>query len=301
MRYITVIFLCLLNFLLFSNNLSASQKEVNFVILANKGHQQAFEKWKPLADYLQDKSGYKINLIPYNFLQLESSLQNKTADILLSNPQYFVTFQERYGVKPLGTLKTGDYYHLCGVMISRKDSGIKNLSDIKGKKIAIVSQESAFGYLAQAALLLEKGLDIRETNEVWAAENQENVVFAVVNKAFQVGFLNAELYEKMIAEKKLNPNDINVINAYKDKNVPFLCSTETWPDWPLYASPNLDENISKKIQAILLEIVNDATAQSSLKIKGFVPPQDYYNVKKALNLLSGISTPQEEPTKNKKK
>jgi len=301
MKYIFVFFLFLFNFLVFSTNLSAAQKEINFVILANKGHQQAFDKWKPLSDYIQEKTGYKINLIPYNFLQIETSLQNKTADILLSNPQYFVTFQERYGVKPLGTLKTGEYFHLCGVIITRTDSGIKNLSDIKGKKIAIVSQESAFGYLAQAALLLDKGIDIRESNEIWTAENQENVVFAVVNKAFHVGFLNAELYEKMIADKKINTNEITILNPFRDKNVPFLCSTDTWPDWAIYASSKLDESTAKKIQSILLEIVNDSSAQSSLRIKGFVPPQDYSNVKKAMDLLAGIKIPAKEEIKNKKK
>jgi len=287
--------------LCFFSNLNAEQKEINFVILANKGHQQAFDKWKPLSDYVQKKTGYKINLIPYNFLQIETSLQNKTADILLSNPQYFVTFQERYGVKPLGTLKTGEYYHLCGLIITRTDSGIKNLSDIKGKKIAIVSQESAFGYLAQAALLKEKGIDIRESNELWTAENQENVVFAVVNRAFDVGFLNAELYEKMKKEKKFDSNNINVINPYNYNDVPFLCSTNPWPDWAIYASSKLDESTAKKIQSILLAIDNDSSAQSSLKIKGFVPPQDYSNIKKAMDILSGNVTPQETSVKTKKK
>ncbi len=300
--FLLILSLFNLSFLTLSSDLFAAEQDINLVVLANKGHLEAFEKWKPLADYLQNKTGIKFKIIPYNFLQIESSLLNKSADVLITNPQYFVIFQDRYNVKPLATVKNGGFTYLCGVIIARKDSKINKLEDIENKKIAVVSKESAFGYLAQTALLLEKGIDIREKAEIWSAENQDNVVYSVLNRAFQVGFLNADLYNKFIVERRINPDELTVINGYKDKNVPYICSTDTWPDWTVYTSANLDPTVAKKIQTVLLNIDNDSDLPKSLKIPAFAPAQDYSNVKKALDLLSGIKTPppKEEPKSRKK-
>jgi len=290
MKELFLTFLSIFYFIniIFPSNIFSAEKELNFVVLANKGNQEALENWQPLAEYLKNKTGYKINLIPYNFLQIEASLKNKTADILLTNPNYFVMFQKRYSVKPVATLKTGEYPYLCGVIVAHKNSNIKKLDDIEGKKIAVVSRESAFGYLAQTALLLEKGIDIRQKNEIWIAQNQENVAYALLNNSFQVGFLNGEIYEKLVKEKKIIADDLVIINAHKNKEVPYTCSTDTWPDWTLYSSENLDENTMKKIQDAVLNISADNETKKSLKINGFVQPLDYSNLRKALDLLAGI-------------
>lgn len=277
----------------------SANRDLNLVVLANRGHQEAYAKWKPLADYLESVGGYRVNLLPYNFMQLEDALINKKVDILIVNPLYYINLDEKYKLKLISTLKTTGFTHLCGVIITRKDSNIKSLTDLIGKRIAIVSRDSAFGYLAQAALMKEHGIDIRMVNEVWSAENQDNVAYAVYNKAFDAGFLNAEVYDTLIKSKKINADEMMILSPRTEKNVPFICTTELWPNWPILVSAHVDQETTRKIQNLLLEF--DKNPISLSVTYSFVPPQDYSKVKRAVNIMRGIKEEENNKPKEKKR
>jgi phosphate/phosphite/phosphonate ABC transporter binding protein len=288
--------------LLTVTNLNADQNEINFVVLANRGHKQAYDRWKPLADYLQEKTGYKFNLIPFDFNQIEDSLRKDQADIIVSTSVYFVKFQDKYKVKSIATLKNSDSSsYFCGVIISKKDSNIKKLEDLKGKKIAAVSYDSTCGYLVQSALLKQHNIDVNEVANIWVAENEDNIVYAVYNGAFQAGFLNAGIFNDIALEKKLNLDSFNIINARRNQGLDYICSTDTWPHWPLYVKKDFDPQKQKMIQDALFNIANDVSLQEKTGLYGFVPPLDYSVVKKAMDLMSGIEPASEEQKSLKKK
>lgn len=288
--------------LLTVSNLCAEQKEINFVVLANRGHKQAFDRWKPLSDYLQEKTGYKINLIPFDFNQIEDSIKKDQADIITSTAVYFVKFQDKYKVKPIATLKNSETSSFfCGVIISKRDSNIKKMEDLKGKKIAAVSYDSTCGYLVQSALLMQHDIDVNEVANIWVAGNEDHIVYAVFNGAYQAGFLNAGIFNDIVQEKNLNPDSFNVINAHRNQGLDYICSTDIWPHWPVYVKKDFDPKIIKKIQDALFAISNDLTLQDKTGAYGFVPSMDYSVVKKAMDLMAGIQPVQEEQKSNKKK
>lgn len=77
---------------------------------------------------------------------------------------YFRSYQKKYPIKPLAITVGEDCTTdegICGgekfrgIIITRKDSPINKIDDLKGKKIMIVSPSSAGGYLSQK-LYLEK-------------------------------------------------------------------------------------------------------------------------------------------------
>jgi phosphate/phosphite/phosphonate ABC transporter binding protein len=295
-----LMFLFLVVFFL-SSSLFAEQKDINFVVLANRGHKQAFDKWKPLVDYLVEKTGYKINLIPLDFNQIEDSLKNNQADILTTTSIYFVKFQDKYSIKPIATLKNSESSsYFCGVIISKKGSNIKQIQDIKEKKIVIVSYDSTCGYLVQSALLMQNSIDINAVSTLWPAGNEDNVVYAVFNGAYDVGFLNAGIFNDIIQEKSLNKDAFNIINPHRNNGLDYLCSADTWPHWPVYVKKDFDPKITKKIQDALFNIANDPTIQDKIGLYGFVPAQDYSAVKKSLD-FAGIQPVQEEQKSLKRK
>jgi len=282
-------------------NLTAEQKEINFVVLANRGHEQAFERWKPLADYLQEQTGYKFNLIPFDFNQIEDSLKKDQADILTSTSVYFVKFQDKYRVKPIATLKNSETSaFFCGAIIAKKDSNIKTIEDLKGKKIAAVSYDSTCGYLVQSTLLMQNGIDVNEVSNIWVAGNEDHIVYAIYNGAYQAGFLNAGIFNDIILEKNLNPEAFNIINAHRNQGLDYICSTDIWPHWPVFVKKDLDPKKIKKIQDALFAVANDSGLQEKTRTYGFVSPLDYTIVKKAMDLMAGVHQPVEEVQKKNK-
>lgn len=122
---------------------------VKLGVLAKRGKAKAVEKWKPLADYLGTKTGEHFVLIPLSFDAVEPAVKGNRIDYLIANSGFFVTMQEKYGAKALASmlnLRQGQALNeFGGVILVKKDSPIKTLSDIKGKKFMCVKLTSFGG------------------------------------------------------------------------------------------------------------------------------------------------------------
>src|SRR5207244_6062947 len=75
-----------------------------------------------------------------------------------------------------------------GIIVTRKDSGIKSIADLKGKRFAFVDPKSASGYVYPRAMLIEKGID-PETffSETIFAGSHDRVIAAVLNRRVDAG------------------------------------------------------------------------------------------------------------------
>jgi len=292
-----IIFLFFLCFFVLYSNSSAAKNELNFVVHANKGHLDAYSRWQPLADYLSLKTGFNVKITPLDFNQLEQSLMEKTADLIVSNVNFFSVFRERYDLKPIATLKRSPLQSpVCGLIIAKKDSGITKNEDLIGKKIAIVSDKAFNGFMDQTVMLLEHGIDIRKKSILWSSQDQEIVPFAVLNKSHDAGFVTANYFYNLSAKQIINPDDFTIINPIKYDELPYFCSTPIYPDWPIYVSNDMDEAMFRKIQQALLDVEKEPELKKKLNYS-FITPADYSSVKRVVDILSGVRSVKDMPQK----
>ena len=88
--------------------------------------------------------------------------------------------------RPVNVDGTSTYH---GYLFARKDSGIRTVADMKGKRFAYVDRATTAGYLFPRAYLKEKGVadPDRYFGEVFFAGSHDATVLAVLNGEADIG------------------------------------------------------------------------------------------------------------------
>lgn len=229
-----------------------------------------YKRYEPLMRYLSEKTGYEFKLtIPENFEEFIKIVSSGKVHFSYQNPYTFALVSKRYPIKPLAitigedcTTEEG----ICGnekfrgIIITRKDSGINKVEDLKGKKIMIVSPKSAGGFLSQKIYLEKKGFNINRDFKLIDAKRQEKVIIGVYRGDADAGFVRE-------AALSVWANEVDI------SKLKILDYGEYLPNWP-FAAVNV--NNPKLVDTVksLLTNIDDPLILKSAKIKGFKVPSD---------------------------
>ena len=265
----------------------AQKDDVSIGILAKRGAKQAFQRWQPLANYLSKDLGLSFKIVPLSFSQLENYVANGKVDLVLANQVFFINLKRRFGASALATVKNrygGPY--MGGVIFVRSQSRIRTLEQLRGKKIGVVSLKSAGGFVIQASELMKHGVNVMKDCQLKVFNNQDYVVYSVLNGIMDAGFVRTDQLESMVREKKIRLDQFTVLNKRTYPNFKLLCSTALWPAWPLAASKGLSIQLKRRITSSLVNMQPTRSFKRATRILGFIPPGDYSPVEAALQSLN---------------
>ncbi len=244
--------------------------------------EEIYRRITPLVEYLKTRTGLDISpIMTTTFDQYTKSLIGGKIAIGFENPYIYVLASKTHEAVAMAVKgENGDKFR--GIIITRKDSPLQSPSDLKGKKIAIVSYTSAGGYLSQKLFLLDKGIDItKECQLEEAPENkQENVIFSVFTGDVDAGFIRASALSKV--DQFVTAGSIQV-----------LADTTWLPNWALSVKRSMAAADKKKITRAILEIPASSPVLKALRIKKFRPARDseYNVVRRAAGLPLASSSP----------
>jgi phosphonate transport system substrate-binding protein len=229
----------------------------------------------PLAKYLSMKTGLEITpTLTSTFDQYTKQLTNGGIDIGFQNPYIYVLASKAHEVMAMA-IKGVDRDKFRGIIITSANSPLHSLSELKGKKISIVSYTSAGGYLSQKLTLQENGIDIQNecTLEEAPENKQENVIFAVHTGDADAGFIRESALH--IADAFVPASSLSVLEG-----------TAWLPNWALSVSRDMPHEDRKKIAKAIQDLYSGDPVLKALKIKEFRMAQDseYDVVRKAAGL-----------------
>ncbi len=263
------------------------EQKIRLGVLAKRGYQTAMKRWNPLAGYLTKKTGINTTIVPLSFSQVPEYVSQNKVELILANQKFYVSLKKQFGIRALATVinsRGGPF--MGGVIFTRKDSPIKGISQLRGKRIGIVSFGSGGGFLIQAYDLLRKGLNVIKESDIKPMEGQDYVVYAVLNQAVDAGFVRTGQLESMAREKKIALKDFRILSPQEHPDFPLLCSTsQLWPAWPVSATSQLSNSLAARIKNALLGIQPGSRAAKTARIKGFAPPGDYSPVAEAFKAV----------------
>lgn len=198
----------------------------------------------PLAEYLSKEIGDKVVLvIPKEFADFKDLVARGQVDLGYANPLLYVQLRRDANVEPLAVAsepKVGVRFR--GVIVTRKDSGIATLQDLKGKKLIFVDKDSPGGYMFQLLLLRKAGLDPeRDFTTLPFAKKHDNVLLAVLNKAADAGGVREPDFDKL--RGTLDLEALRVIGY-----------TDNMPGWTAFATPRAGETLAGKVKRALLKL-----------------------------------------------
>jgi phosphonate transport system substrate-binding protein len=232
----------------------------------------------PLKERLESALGKSIEIVvSSDFIDFEKKLKGGQIDISYLDPTLYPSAADTVEAAAMSSAGTFGV-RLRGIVITRADSGIVSLEDLKGHSVSIVGLKSTGGYLSQKVTLEKEGIDLASLQIQEAIDNkQENVVLSVYYGDVDAGFIDEDALH--IVDRYVPPNQIRVIQR-----------TAWMPNWTIALKRSLPDALKTKLRDTLVGLKGDDTALKALGVRAFVPANDanYDVVRKAI----GMAIPQ---------
>jgi len=248
---------------------------VGFMICNSVAETRA--RFAPLAAHLAEQLGRRVEPVWLDTADFDEAIRAGRFDLIHTNSYLYAWFQAAYGFRILaGEARGKDGAYSSGTIIAGRDSAVKTLADLKGKRFVFGPAFAPTAYLSPYWLLLEAGIDPEKDLGYYAfpagSYKHEKAIFAVVDGAFDAGAGPALDLEVMEAEGKLSPTDYRVIA--RGPRVPYCVFS---------ASATLPESTFQEIRKALFAVNAETVAAvdgevlkvlKSALVDGFVPLEE---------------------------
>ncbi|WP_374328642.1 PhnD/SsuA/transferrin family substrate-binding protein [Azonexus sp.] len=244
------------------------------------------EKFDMLGIYLSGATAGHVVRVEYlDHAEMNAAIAAGRIDLVFTNPAHYIQLRHSNRLSgAMATLQTLESdqatAQLGGVIVTRADSNIRSLQDVRGARLATPGAGAMFlgGYQTQAYELHLAGVELPDDAEVIEVGSHDRVIRAVLAGEADVGFVRTGILESLTHEGKLQPGTLRVINRQQFAGFPFATSTRLYPEWALAALPKVPEDTVKRINRALLLITPDMAVAQAMGIHGFTIPGDYQNI-----------------------
>ena len=216
-----------------------------FVPASEKGDENDY---KGLVEIVNKLTGFEINFIKVtDYNAAVEAMRADRAQIAWYGGKTYIKAAElasaeafAAGVRP-GEKDAGYFAYF----VVRKDSGIKEFSDVKGKVLSLNSIGSTSGDLIPQVELAKINLSTTDKNDfknVFYAGSHDACLLAVLNKQADVCGMSSRNYEARLADKTFKKDDVRIVHK-----------SDRVPPPPLSYSKKIPLEDRKKIQKAVLE------------------------------------------------
>ncbi len=168
-------------------------------------------KFKPLGDYLEKKLAMKVEFTPVtDYAASVEGLINNKLDMVWFGGFTFVQAKVRSGGKVIPIVQREEDEKFKSVFITT-DKSIKSLADLKGKTFTFGSESSTSGHLMpRSSLLAAKINPDTDLKRIAFSGAHDATAAAVAGGKVDAGALNISVWEKLVAQSKVDPAVVRV-------------------------------------------------------------------------------------------
>ncbi len=146
-----------------------------------------------------------------------------------------------------------------GMILTRKDSGILDVKDMKGKRFAFVDKATTAGYLLPLAYFKENGIENYRTylGETYFTGTHEDAIYDVLRGKADIAAAKNTVFDRLASENQAVADELRVLKV----------SPEV-PENGLAVRKDLDPTLTEKIKETLLAMHEDTDGQLVLERLG---------------------------------
>ena len=138
--------------------------QLRFAVTDLKGADQLEQDFGAFRQALEEVLGIPVVFYPVeNYSAAAPALLANELDFAMAGPSEYLLLRARANAIPIVGVTRPNYY---SVIMTRIDSGIDSLADLKGKKIAMRTEGSTAGHIVPMKLLMDAGLNPHGDYEV---------------------------------------------------------------------------------------------------------------------------------------
>jgi phosphonate transport system substrate-binding protein len=237
----------------YSNKPAIKNQTYIFGIHPLHNPKRLFEVYQPLVDYLNSHlKDVKIVLeASTNYAEYDKKLFSGHFDFSLPNPYQTVQSTE-HGYVIFG--KMGDDHNFKGIILVRKDSGIKKVSDLKGKSVSYPAPTALAATMMPQRFLHDNGIDINKDIKNLYVGSQESSIMNVFLKESAAAATWPPPWIAFIKERPEVAQEVEII-----------WETEPLPNNGLVARNDIDPVLVNKIASLIFNLHLSKEGQAILK------------------------------------
>ena len=189
-----------------------AQQVFRLTAIPDESPTELARKAAPLVKYLEGTLGMKVEYTPVtDYAAAVEALVNKKVDMAWFGGFTFVQANVRSGGKIVPLVQREEDEKFRSVFIS-SDPAVKSLADLKGKDVSFGSQSSTSGHLMPRSFLLQANINPeKDFGRVAYSGAHDATIAAVASGKVQGGALNISVWEKFVADKKVDTDKVRVV------------------------------------------------------------------------------------------
>jgi phosphonate transport system substrate-binding protein len=209
--------------------------------------------YTPLANHLSERLGRKVVLLTArDFDSFSRSVQEGRYDIVFYNQFHHIQSSKSYVV--IAHNEEFGRTAVAGALYVRKDSGITEVSQLRGKTIVFGGgRDAMLSYIAPRFLLMQAGLNENDFRSEFSV-NPPNAVVALALRQADAAGGGDILIDLAAVRKSINTDEIRI-----------LASTEPLLFLPWAVKRTMPMKLRESIQSVIIDLVNNETGRAVLK------------------------------------
>lgn len=212
---------------------------------------------RKLADYLSEKTGYTVNAITLsNYAGVAVAMKSKRVDLAFVGPLNYLVIDKHVDVEPLTSAVRYGMKGYRGIIITRSDSDIESLGDLRGRSFIFGDALSASANLYPKAAMLEVGINPELDIKSLTMSSQAAIVMSVLKGKADAG----AVYEDARKNPEIAKYAIDIFDKTK-----IIYRTELIPADPQIVRSALNGEQKAVLKKALIEMSNDPEAKGWLK------------------------------------
>lgn len=210
------------------------------LVPADGGTEDGTKKdFQPIFSAIEQATGLKFDIkVGQSYSAVIEGMCNGAADIAWYGPASYLQAKAR-GCSELLALavKHGDSVYYSGIF-ARADSNIKNVADLKGKKVALGDVNSTSSFNVPVAMMISAGVQpARDLAGINMAGSHANVLKALAEGLVDAGGASFDSFEKAVNSKAIDPSKVKVV--VKSAPIPYP---------PLAIHPKVSADVKAKLR-----------------------------------------------------
>ena len=263
---------------------ASAQTSLHLVLTPSQKPTNLLATGEEFGQVLGKLAGVSVRVtVASDYAAVIEALRNRTADLAFVHPGGYVLASREAKARIVARNLWHGKSSFTSRIYVRKDSGLKQVEDLRDKTIAFVDPASSSGYIYPMVLLIQKGLVKNRDPKTFFRE----VVFSGAHDAAMRALLNGHV--DAIASFDLAREQYLKDPTERDRIV-WIAETPEIPEAGIAARPGLDLTTFAKVREALLQIrapTYAALLRRLYEIDGFAPAddRDYDPVRAAIELL----------------
>lgn len=242
-------------------SLAAQSPTVWVGVLADQGSEAAEKEWADVRKWLDNRlPEYRFAFVALEHPQLRQAVEAERVDFVITNGGNDTELGYRPGVSRIATLESpyalSPTQAVGSAVITRADSGLRRLSDLRGKHLLAASQEAFCCYQIAAREMVLAGIDPQEDlgRLEFIGFPIQKIALAMRDGKADAGVVRTCLLERMIAKGEIRRDALRVLSPLQIEGFPCQTSSRLYPDWPFAALRHTAPELSRQVAVALLEM-----------------------------------------------